>query len=179
LNTTLEKFRTKAYNKITNKGGVIKQVEIEMNVKRAYCPDCKVLVDMHEKKIGESIRLTCCRCDRLLWLKNGLNWRGVKDVNAASVQPSEAKEVKPEPREVKQAPHIEPRRETRPAGRDGQAPRREGGRPPQDNRRGPRPEGRPAARPEARTDSKPAARPASPPQPKAEVKPEAKPEVKK
>ena len=157
-----------------------------MNIKRAYCPDCKVLVDMHEKKTGEFIGLTCCRCDRLMWVKNGLNWRAVKDVNAAAVQPSEARETKPEPREVKPALHPEPGHDTRPAGREGRdsRPARTGtGRPPQDNRRGPRPagrtEGRTGPRPEGRTDNRPAPRTANPPQPRAEVKPEPKPEVKK
>jgi hypothetical protein len=160
-------------------------VEIEMNIKRAYCPDCHVLVDMHEKKAGEFISLTCCRCDRPIWVKNGLNWRFVKDVNAAAVQPTEVRETKPEPREVKPAPRIEPRNDTRPAGRDGRdsRPARGGGRPPQDSRRGPRPEGRPAVRPAARTDTRPTPRPDTRPQTKAEVKPEVKsepkPEVKK
>lgn len=155
-------------------------MEIEMNVKRAYCPDCHVLVDMHEKKAGESIRLTCCRCDRPIWIKNGLTWRFVRDVNAASVQLSEAREAKPEPREVKPAPHPEARHEARPTGREGQSRPPRQGRPPQDARRGPRPEGRPAAaRPEGRTENRPSPRTDNRPQPRTEAKPEPKPEVKK
>jgi hypothetical protein len=161
-------------------------LEIEMNVKRAYCPDCHVLVDMHQKKTGEFISLACCKCERIIWVKTGLNWRFVKDENAAAVQPPEVREVKPEPREAKPAMHPEPGRDARPAGRDNRdsRPARTGaGRPPQDNRRGPRPagrpEGRPAAKPEARTDTKAAPTPRPAAQPKAEAKPEAKPEAKK
>jgi hypothetical protein len=151
-----------------------------MNIKRAHCPDCHILVDMHEKKTGEFIRMTCCRCDRPLWVKNGINWRFVKDVNASAVRPPEVREIKPEPREAKPAPRAEIRGDARPAGREGRDTRpARTGRPPQDTRRGPRPAGRTdggaTARPDRRTESRPA--------PRADTRPpvrvEAKPEIKK
>ena len=134
-----------------------------MNVKRVYCPDCHVLVDAHERKMGETIRLTCCRCDRLIWIKNGLDWKYVKNVTAAFAQP-ETKEVKPEPKEKKPAARPEARHEASPEARGARPARRE--------TRGARSEARPPreARPVAR-EAKPA--------PKQEVKAESRPEAKK
>jgi hypothetical protein len=138
---------------------------------------------MHEKKAGEFIKLECCRCDRPIWVKNGINWRFIKNTNAAILTPAEAGEFKAETKEAKPAVHADTRHETKPAGREGREARSpRTGRPPQDNRRGPRPAARTGTgttRPERRPDNRTAPRSESRAQTPAAAKPEAKPEVKK
>ena len=138
-------------------------MNIVMTEKRVYCPDCHVLVDVHQKGAGESSRITCCRCERPIWIKSGLNWKWVKKVTAATPQPVEAKT--PEAKEVKTAAKPEPRREAKQEGRTG-APRETRRTP-----RAPRSEARPARGPRPASGE---ARPAPKQEPKTDVKPEAK-----
>ncbi len=155
-------------------------MDIKMNIKRAYCPDCHVLVDMHEKKTGETTQMTCCRCDRPIWVQDGLTWKYAKKLTAADKAPSQTREIKIEPRETRPAPRAEVRHEGRPEFRDnrpaGRGPRegRPDSRPPRDNRPGAPRENRPP-----RQDNRPPApRQEVKTEPKAEAKPAPKPETK-
>jgi len=141
-------------------------VAIKMNIKRAYCPDCGVLVDLHEKKAGETLRMTCCRCDRPIWVRDGINWRFVKKVSALAAQP-EIKETRPIIKAETRRQAKPEAKEARPAGRRPREARNES-RPPRQSR--PPREARPSPKPEIKAAPKTEVKAVAKAEPKAEAK---------
>ncbi len=59
--------------------------------KKVRCPDCQRLVSPRQQKVGADIRVSCSRCERPLWLWNGIYWRYLGLSAPAEKAPAKAK----------------------------------------------------------------------------------------
>ena len=53
-------------------------LELNLPVKRIYCPSCHRLVRGQGKKSNGTTQILCSICNKLIWVWNGLNWQAKK-----------------------------------------------------------------------------------------------------
>ena len=51
---------------------------MKVTTKKTRCPNCEKLVMGSEKKVDETIDVTCPDCNEVIWHWNGGNWHQVR-----------------------------------------------------------------------------------------------------
>ncbi|MBI2831487.1 MAG: hypothetical protein HYX79_04440 [Chloroflexi bacterium] len=62
--------------------------DTKVSTKKIYCPDCQKLVMPREQKTGNDVRVSCSRCQKPLWLWNGIYWKRLEQ-SAVAEKPKE------------------------------------------------------------------------------------------
>ena len=51
---------------------------MKVNTKKTFCPNCQKLVMGRDKTADDTIKVSCPRCNELIWYWNGINWHQVR-----------------------------------------------------------------------------------------------------
>ena len=52
---------------------------MKLAVKRTYCSNCRRLVRGQEQKLNQNLRILCPKCGGVVWVRDGLFWRYVRE----------------------------------------------------------------------------------------------------
>ncbi len=52
---------------------------MKLAIKKTYCSNCRRLVKGQEQKLNQNIRILCPKCGGVVWVRDGLFWRYVRE----------------------------------------------------------------------------------------------------